>query len=192
MTDQSVSRKEQIMEVAKELFAGKDYYEVTLDEIAKEVGIAKGTLYLYFKSKADLFIKVFTKILDKVISDLRDIINSGGDLTNTLSLIFNYYENSIRKDKYFNRFGRIHRNLYNELSKDVSREVKKTILTRIESLENETIDFLAGHLQESKINLNDLFQILVAISFEISRSKSETIKDTALSLILNGIKKEVT
>lgn len=192
MTDQSVSRKEQIMEVAKELFAKKDYYEVTLDAIAKEVGVAKGTLYLYFKSKADLFVQTFIKALDNVISDLREIFNSGEDLTTTLSLIFDYYEDSIRRDKYFNRFGRVHRVLHGELSSDVSHKVKKTIFSRIEALENEVVDFLSKNLPESKFNIDDLSQILMAISFEISLSQSDTIKDTAISLILDGIRKEET
>lgn len=192
MTDQSVSRKEQIMEVAKELFAKKDYYEVTLDAIAKEVGVAKGTLYLYFKSKADLFVQTFIKALDNVISDLREIFNSGEDLTTTLFLIFDYYEDSIRRDKYFNRFGRVHRVLHGELSSDVSHKVKKTIFSRIEALENEVVDFLSKNLPESKFNIDDLSQILMAISFEISLSQSDTIKDTAISLILDGIRKEET
>jgi AcrR family transcriptional regulator len=192
MTDQSVSRKNQIMEVAKELFAEKDYHEVTLDDIAKTVGVAKGTLYLYFKSKADLFVQTFTKTLDNVISDLREIFNSGEDLTTTLSLIFDYYEDSIRRDKYFNRFGRVHRVLHGELSSDVSHKVKKTIFSRIEALENEAVDFLDAHLPGTKLDLGDLYQILEAISFEISQSQSDTIKDTAISLILDGIRKEET
>ncbi len=192
MTGQSVSRKEQIMVVAKDLFAEKDYYEVTLDEIAKTVGVAKGTLYLYFKSKVDLFAQVFKSVLDNVIGDLREILNAGEDLDITISHIFNYYEEEIRKNRYFNRFGRVQRIIHNELSKDVSREIKKTVLSHIEALENETVDFLASRLPDSKINLNDLFHLLMAISFEISQSQSDTIKDTAISLILSGIKKEAT
>ena len=192
MTDQSVSRKNQIMEAARELFAEKGYYEVKMGEVADAVGVAKGTLYLYFKSKADLFVQVFTMVLDSVISDLREILNSGEDLSTTLTMMFKYFENSIRGDSYFNRFGEMHHGNCGNLSLDLAREVKQTIFFRIQALENDVVNFLATHLPDSKLNLRDLYQLLVAISVEISRSESNTIKDTALSLILNGTKKEAT
>ena len=178
------------MEAARGLFAEKGYYEVKMGEVADAVGVAKGTLYLYFKSKADLFVQVFTTVLDSVISDLREILNSGEDLSTTLTMMFEYFENSIRGDSYFKRFGEMHRGNCGNLSLDLAREVKQTIFSCIQALENDVVNFLATHLPDSKLNLRDLYQLLVAISVEISRSESNTIKDTALSLILNGTKKE--
>lgn len=180
------------MEAARGLFAEKGYYEVKMGEVADAVGVAKGTLYLYFKSKADLFVQVFTTVLDSVISDLRKILNSGEDLSTTLTMMFEYFENSIRGDNYFKRFGEMHRGNCGNLSLNLAREVKQTIFLRIQALENDVVNFLATHLPDSKLNLRDLYQLLVAISVEISRSESNTIKDTALSLILNGTKKEAT
>ena len=57
-----ITRKNEIMEAGLQLFAEKDFHEVTVDEIAERVGLSKGTLYLYFKNKDDLF---FSIIQDK-------------------------------------------------------------------------------------------------------------------------------
>jgi AcrR family transcriptional regulator len=51
-------RKEQILEAAREVFSQKGYNEVTVADITSQAGIAKGTLYLYWKSKEDLFLEV--------------------------------------------------------------------------------------------------------------------------------------
>ncbi|MBP2133307.1 AcrR family transcriptional regulator [Methanomicrobium sp. W14] len=44
-----------ILEKAYLVFSKKGFYNTTMDDIAIEVGVTKGTLYLYFKSKEELF-----------------------------------------------------------------------------------------------------------------------------------------
>jgi AcrR family transcriptional regulator len=51
-------RRERILDAAREIFSRKRYNEVTVALITSEVGIAKGTFYLYFHSKEDLFLEV--------------------------------------------------------------------------------------------------------------------------------------
>jgi AcrR family transcriptional regulator len=51
-------RREQILNAAMEVFTEKGYAEATIPEIAKEAGVAAGTIYLYFPSKRELFVAV--------------------------------------------------------------------------------------------------------------------------------------
>ena len=46
--------KSKIVEAARLVFAKKGYHEATMDDVAQEVGVSKGALYSYFKSKEDL------------------------------------------------------------------------------------------------------------------------------------------
>jgi len=46
--------KSKIVEAARVVFAKKGYHDATMDDVAKEVGVSKGALYSYFKSKEDL------------------------------------------------------------------------------------------------------------------------------------------
>ncbi len=52
-------RSTEILEAARKTFAGKGYNATTMDAIAEAAGLAKGTLYLYFSSKRDLYLKAF-------------------------------------------------------------------------------------------------------------------------------------
>jgi AcrR family transcriptional regulator len=48
-------RPREIFAAALEVFAEKGFAAARLDEIARRAGVSKGTLYLYFKDKEDLF-----------------------------------------------------------------------------------------------------------------------------------------
>jgi AcrR family transcriptional regulator len=50
-------RSQEILKAARKLFARKGLAGTTMDEIAQEVGLAKGTLYLYFASKHEIYLK---------------------------------------------------------------------------------------------------------------------------------------
>jgi len=44
-----------ILEAARKVFAKKGFHEATVDDIAETAGVAKGTVYLYYASKRDLY-----------------------------------------------------------------------------------------------------------------------------------------
>ena len=69
------ARKHDIIESALRLFAEKGFHEVTMDEIAELVGISKGTLYLYFKNKDDMFFSVIQEKTNLLIQRLEDAVN---------------------------------------------------------------------------------------------------------------------
>lgn len=48
-------RKKQILQCAKKLFASKGYYQTQISDIQHEAGVARGTIYQYFKNKDDIF-----------------------------------------------------------------------------------------------------------------------------------------
>ena len=71
MTDQSVSdRKRAILDAALTVFSQKGYSATAVDDVAEEARIAKGTLYLYFKSKEALY-------LAALASDVRAMVAAG-------------------------------------------------------------------------------------------------------------------
>ncbi|TYR81615.1 TetR/AcrR family transcriptional regulator [Priestia megaterium] len=49
-------QREKILDAAFEVFGSKGYHDAKMIEIAKKAGISKGTIYLYFPSKEDLYI----------------------------------------------------------------------------------------------------------------------------------------
>jgi TetR/AcrR family transcriptional regulator len=51
-------RREEIIDAAQEIFFTKGLASATMDEIAEKAELSKGTLYLYYKSKEDLYLAV--------------------------------------------------------------------------------------------------------------------------------------
>jgi AcrR family transcriptional regulator len=48
-------RRAEIVDAARTVFARRGFADGIMDEIAKEAGVAKGTLYLYFQSKTEIY-----------------------------------------------------------------------------------------------------------------------------------------
>lgn len=63
MDSKDIKRKK-IADAARELFADFGYKSVSMDQIAQKAGVAKGTLYLYYKDKNDLLFKLAEELLD--------------------------------------------------------------------------------------------------------------------------------
>jgi TetR/AcrR family fatty acid metabolism transcriptional regulator len=48
-------RRKEIVDAARSVFARKGFANGIMDDVAKEAGVAKGTLYLYFRSKTEIY-----------------------------------------------------------------------------------------------------------------------------------------
>lgn len=74
MTDQSVSERKRgaILIAARAVFSRKGYAETAVEDVAEEARIAKGTLYLYFKSKEDLYLAALANDLRRMSSRARE------------------------------------------------------------------------------------------------------------------------
>lgn len=63
-------RKKIVVHCAKAVFSQKGYYQASISDIIQRAGIARGTFYLYFQSKRD----VFNSILDELVKELEGVI----------------------------------------------------------------------------------------------------------------------
>ena len=67
-------KRERILAAAERIFARHGSFAARVSEVAKEAGVADGTIYLYFKSKDDLLISVFENRMAHVNDQLRTAI----------------------------------------------------------------------------------------------------------------------
>jgi len=75
-------RKNDIIDAAERVFFNKGFDAATVDEVAAEAELSKGTLYLYFKSKEDLHFAISMRgmdILNKLIREKYKEKRSGAD-----------------------------------------------------------------------------------------------------------------
>jgi len=59
--DHLARRKREIIAAAMKVFDVRGYAAATVDEVAAEAGVSKGSMYNYFRSKHDLFVQVFNE-----------------------------------------------------------------------------------------------------------------------------------
>ena len=67
----STTKREVILAAALTLFGRYGYRRTSIDDIAREAGVAKGTLYLYVESKDALFRTLSQSLLDQVLANAR-------------------------------------------------------------------------------------------------------------------------
>lgn len=66
-------KRRRILKAAIEVFLRKGFESATMDEVANKARIAKGTLYLYFKDKADLYGSLLEEKIDLLTQALAAI-----------------------------------------------------------------------------------------------------------------------
>lgn len=64
---QASDKYQRIIEAGIKVFARKGFHSARVSEIASEAGVADGTIYIYFKNKDELLIKVFEESLAGII-----------------------------------------------------------------------------------------------------------------------------
>ena len=67
-------RRNEFFDAAERCFRRRGYYETSVEEIADDVGVAKGLFYYYFRSKEDLVEQMAVKIWDDTEPDLVAIV----------------------------------------------------------------------------------------------------------------------
>jgi len=95
---QKLHRQEAILSAAFEVFAANGFEAARLDEVAQRAGVAKGTIYLYFRDKEELFQamvrNLIPKRLDVLVQDL-----SGPPEAMVHALLDQVYANVVRNPR---------------------------------------------------------------------------------------------
>ena len=88
------ARQEALLRAAEEVFTEHGYARATVDEIALRAGIAKGSVYTYFKSKQQLFKEVFSHHYPQREAELVAQLSKESSATNKLKLLFEAWYDS--------------------------------------------------------------------------------------------------
>ena len=195
MVDDKMSRKEQILEAAFEIFVKKGYSKTTMDDIVVSSGLSKGALYHYYNSKKDLFLslidhwEIYTfedfynkKSKDKKASDILRFFSE--NVLNTLNKKKHAYIAQIEfwslcnHDKDVKKRSQL---LYDKLLNLFEKVVKKGIK------DNE---FKKVNVRKTAMIILAIFQGVnwFVIFDENSVPPSEYIKDS-IELLINSISK---
>jgi AcrR family transcriptional regulator len=67
-------RRDQLLLVARKIFAERGFQATTMDDIAKEAGFTKPILYQYFESKTELYREIVNQTAEKLLNSLRTAV----------------------------------------------------------------------------------------------------------------------
>lgn len=88
MSDKEEGKRQKILNAARQVLGEKEIHETLMDEIANRAGVAKGTLYLYFQSKEDLFKGLFQQTLSNLVIRVGESVKGKLSGKETLKAVF--------------------------------------------------------------------------------------------------------
>ena len=77
LADYKKQARKKIVEEAVKQFSKKGYYQTKMDDIAKGIGVTKGAIYKYFKTKEGLFISAMESIFVQRAQIIYSMLDSG-------------------------------------------------------------------------------------------------------------------
>ncbi|HVN48197.1 MAG TPA: TetR/AcrR family transcriptional regulator [Bacteroidota bacterium] len=124
-------RKEEILDAAQKVFFEKGLAVATMDEIAETAELSKGTLYLYYKSKEDMYLAVMMRGMEELYDEFERI--SSSELLTVEKIIKlgdAYREYFYKHRKYFRMIHflqnpQIHKQVSEEMRQHCDREAQK-------------------------------------------------------------------
>jgi AcrR family transcriptional regulator len=71
-----IERRNEILDIAQEIFIRKGYEKTSVSDVVKTVGIAQGTFYYYFKSKEELLTAILERFAEHMAEAVSKIVHS--------------------------------------------------------------------------------------------------------------------
>jgi TetR/AcrR family fatty acid metabolism transcriptional regulator len=88
-----------ILEAAVKVFAKQGFHKSTIAQIAREAGVADGTIYLYFKNKDDILVQFFEFKTRQVFDRFQEIVSKGDNAKEKLSQLIRSHLQEFERDR---------------------------------------------------------------------------------------------
>jgi uroporphyrinogen III methyltransferase/synthase len=113
-------KREKILDAAAELFSNKNYHEVMMDDVAKLISVAKGTVYNYFSSKEELYFTIMRTRMESLLSLLKQKIETEKSSIDSLrAFVVHLYMFMMKHRKFFLIYQRESLNKQNAFCEDL-------------------------------------------------------------------------
>ena len=90
---------QRILEAAIKVFAEQGFFQSTIAQVAREAGVADGTIYLYFKNKDDILVHFFNYKTKQVFTGFREEVNKGENAVEKLSNLVRRHLAEFQRDR---------------------------------------------------------------------------------------------
>ena len=127
------NRKSAIIKAARKLFFDKGFKNVTVESIAKKAELSKGSVYLYFKSKEEIYTQILLSDIDKFHKVMANLMQEGQSSSAMLMGLANIYADFFMNDRELFRIminymlNTDHMNLPEEIDHLIVKATNKTV-----------------------------------------------------------------
>jgi TetR/AcrR family transcriptional regulator, fatty acid metabolism regulator protein len=130
----------QILKAAVKVFAEQGFFQSTVAQVAKEAGVADGTIYLYFKSKDDILIRIYEYQTGLVFEQFRKAVDAAETAEQKLRNLVHTHLDEFQKDIHMAIVYQAETHQHRRLAQDVIKEMSKwyrDIITEVVELGQE-------------------------------------------------------
>jgi len=157
-TIQHISKKDQkiqaVLEEAEQLFASKGYENVKMEEIAKVVGISKGSVYFYFKSKENLQMALTYRAFQALIEAYYQVIEKShgkNGLEGAIGLIEAYLQFGKQKPYYYELLLDYMTFIRSEVNQNMTPAMQESIYFRkVKDIHNLPLHIVVGEIERGQ------------------------------------------
>ena len=96
---QSNGKYEAILRAAIKVFARSGFFNSKVADVAREAGVADGTVYLYFKNKDDILVSIFNHVMDEALDMGRKRLGQVSDPREKLKRIVQAHLDRLGRDR---------------------------------------------------------------------------------------------
>ncbi|HUI30959.1 MAG TPA: TetR/AcrR family transcriptional regulator [Candidatus Acidoferrales bacterium] len=135
-------RRDLILKASEEVFFEKGLRATTLDEIAERAEVSKGTIYLYFASKEDLYFSLMTKGLSMLLKVFEDTDPDESDPQSALVHFGVAYQKFSDEQSYLFKMLAVVEN------PAVNEQVSPGVLSELERMSDKVLSYVSKFVQK--------------------------------------------
>jgi TetR/AcrR family transcriptional regulator, fatty acid metabolism regulator protein len=123
-----------ILEAAVKIFSRNGFHQSTIAQIAKEAGVADGTIYLYFRNKDDILVQFFSYKTKLVFSRFQEGLNQGESAVDKLRNLIRHHLEEFQSDRDMALLYQAETRRFNPLVEQQVKEMAKSYLDLLTEL----------------------------------------------------------
>lgn len=127
---------QRILDAAISVFAEQGFFQSTIAQIAKEAGVADGTIYLYFKNKDDILVQFYQYKTRQIFERFREAVSKPATAEEKLRCLIRVHLQEFQKDRnmaiVYQAETHQNRTLGTELIKEMSKMYRDIISEVVE------------------------------------------------------------
>ncbi len=132
--NKSGEKYNKILEAAVKVFAANGFFQSTIAQIAREAGVADGTIYLYFKNKDDILFQFFNYKTKQVFQQFSEAVELVNNPIDKLRNLIRCHLKAFQQDRNMAILYQTETHKYKRIADDRIKEMSKMYLDIISDI----------------------------------------------------------